>query len=128
MTFRITILFQALAVACAAVCVWLGVRAYNRRERWAKWTLALAAGLPVLYLSSFGPACWLAARLPFFDARPIPLSLVAKLYYPLVSLAEEPQGIAAPVCWYVSAFPDGDAGRHRMAIVLGIEFLPTPMP
>ena len=29
-------------VAFAAFCVWLTVRIVNRRERWAKWTLAVA--------------------------------------------------------------------------------------
>jgi hypothetical protein len=36
-----------LAVAFAASCVWLGVRDYNRRERWATWTLAGTIGLPI---------------------------------------------------------------------------------
>ena len=45
-------------VAFAAVCVWLTVRIVNRRERWAKWMLAVVVGLPVLYVASFGPACW----------------------------------------------------------------------
>ena len=52
-----TILLPALAVA--AFCVWLGVRVVNRRERWAKWTLATVIGMPVLYVASFGPACWI---------------------------------------------------------------------
>lgn len=54
----------ALAVtgaSFAAVCVWLAVRVVNRRERWAKWTLAGVVGLPVLYVASFGPACWIPA-------------------------------------------------------------------
>jgi hypothetical protein len=46
-----------------ASCVWLGVRIVNRRERWAKWTLAAAVGLPTLYVASFGPACWISTRL-----------------------------------------------------------------
>jgi hypothetical protein len=46
-------------VAFAAVCVWLAVRIVNRRERWAKWTLAAVLVLPVLYVLSAGPACWL---------------------------------------------------------------------
>jgi hypothetical protein len=45
-------------VAYAAFCVWLSVRIVNRRERWAKWTLAVVVGLLVLYVASFGPACW----------------------------------------------------------------------
>jgi hypothetical protein len=43
-------------LAFAAFCVWLIVRVVNRRERWAKWTLAVVIGLPVVYLASFGPA------------------------------------------------------------------------
>jgi hypothetical protein len=54
------IVLPALAVAFAAFCVWLGVRVYNRRERWAKWTAVAVVGLPVLYVLSFGPACWMA--------------------------------------------------------------------
>jgi hypothetical protein len=48
-------------VAFAAVVIWLTVRVANRRKGWAKWTLALAVGLPMLYVASFGPACWLSA-------------------------------------------------------------------
>lgn len=40
-----------LGVACAAFCVWLGVRVVNRRERWPK---RLAIGLFVV-LVIFGP-------------------------------------------------------------------------
>ncbi len=57
-----TILLSTLAVAIAAFCVWLTVRIVNRRERWAKWTLASMAGVPVLYVASFGPIVWLADR------------------------------------------------------------------
>ncbi len=48
-----------LAVAFAALCVWLMVRLVNRRERWAKRTLAALVAMPVLYVASFGPACWI---------------------------------------------------------------------
>lgn len=51
-----------IGVAVAAFCVWLAVRIVNRRERWAKWTLAGAIGVPVLYCASFGPACWMTCR------------------------------------------------------------------
>ena len=52
------IFVPALAVAFAAFCVWLAVRNINRRERWAKWMLAVVIGVPVLYVASFGPAFW----------------------------------------------------------------------
>ena len=63
-----SILLPALGVAFVALCVWLGVRIINRRERWAKRTaVGLVVGLPFLYVLSFGPACWLADRGWFND-------------------------------------------------------------
>jgi hypothetical protein len=50
--------FRIIVLTLTAICLWLGVRVYNRRERWAKWTLAAVVCLPVLYIGSFGPACW----------------------------------------------------------------------
>ena len=57
-----TILIPALAVAFAAFCVWLTVRVVNRRERWAKWTMAATVVVPVLYVLSIGPAAWLSIK------------------------------------------------------------------
>jgi hypothetical protein len=51
--------------AFAAIVVWLSVRIVNRHERWAKWTLVATIALPVLYVASFGPTCWLYSRVPF---------------------------------------------------------------
>jgi len=51
-----TILLSTLAVAYAAICVWLVVRIINRRERWAKWTAVVlavtSALLTIWWLSS----------------------------------------------------------------------------
>ena len=55
-------LFSVLAVGLAAFTVWLIVRLVNKRERWAKWTLAATIATPVSYVASFGPACWLSTR------------------------------------------------------------------
>ena len=79
-----TNLVPTLAIAFVAVCVWLLVRIINRRERWAKWTLAVIAGLPVLYVASFGPACW-------WLSEPVQLSdnfvLAPEVYLPIGWLA-----------------------------------------
>ena len=53
-----TIVLLGAAVAFAALCVWLTVRIINRRERWAKRTLAAVVVVPVLYVLSIGPARW----------------------------------------------------------------------
>jgi hypothetical protein len=68
--------------AFAAFCVWLTVRIVNRHERWAKWTLAaVVAGLPVLYVLSFGAACWWASGHPDeIGIRTVP---AAWLYWPI---------------------------------------------
>lgn len=73
-----TSLLPALAVAFAGFCIWLGVRIYNWRERWAKWTAAVTLSLPVLYVLSFGPACWLTSRDPMTYDRIAP-----RIYWPI---------------------------------------------
>jgi len=50
-------------VAFAAFCVWLTVRIVNRKERWAKRMLAAVVALPLLYVLSFGPTCWICSRI-----------------------------------------------------------------
>jgi len=72
------LVLTTLAVAFAALCVWLGVRIVNRRERWAKWTLAGVIAVPALYVGSFGPACWLASH----AEGEIPM--LATVYQPLL--------------------------------------------
>ena len=55
---RLATAIPAVGVAIVALCVWLGVRFYNRRERWAKWTLVTTLiGAPVLYVVGFGAVC-----------------------------------------------------------------------
>jgi hypothetical protein len=44
-----------IGAAYAALCIWLGVRLFNRRERWAKWTAVALAIMPALYILSSGP-------------------------------------------------------------------------
>jgi O-antigen/teichoic acid export membrane protein len=53
-------LLLALGAGLGALCIWLTVRIINRRERWAKRTLAALVCLPLLYVLSFGPVCGLA--------------------------------------------------------------------
>lgn len=91
-----TLVLPALAVAFAAFCVWLAVRILNRRERWAKWTFAAVVGVPILYVMSFGPACWLAAV-------PVPIRF---------SFSEPPP---PPKDWFRIFWPIGWAGaaKHR---------------
>lgn len=57
------IAFAIFGVSYAAFSIWLTVRIFNKRERWAKWTLAtMIVGLPLLYVLSFGPAYWITRQ------------------------------------------------------------------
>jgi hypothetical protein len=78
-----------IAVGLAALSIWLGVRIYNRRERWAKWTLTLVVALPVLYAASFGPAIRAYHHNPTHEAY----AMVVKWYRPfLIIVGRSPAG------------------------------------
>ena len=51
-----------LTTGVAAFFLWLTLRIINRRERWAKRTLAALVGTLALYVLSIGPACWVSSR------------------------------------------------------------------
>jgi hypothetical protein len=70
-------------IAFAAFCVWLTVRIVNRRERWAKRTLAGVVGVPMLYVASIGPACWISSWTGFGSR------LVSRTYQPVIEIARD---------------------------------------
>jgi hypothetical protein len=82
------LLLLTLSIAFTAFCVWLAVRIVNRRERWAKRMLAAIVATPVLYVVSFGPACWISSRLD------LGASLVTAVYGPVVKKVPIPSVIA----------------------------------
>jgi apolipoprotein N-acyltransferase len=73
--------------AHGAFTMWLSVRVINRRERWAKWMLVAAIGLPVLYVLSFcilvwiGPNSWMSDGVRRF---------LGWLFLPLIKKVMEP--------------------------------------
>ena len=97
-----------LAVALAAFCIWLTVRLVNRREKWARRTLAgLLVGMPVLYVVGFGPAIWLTK----LDDPWAPQT--AAIYWPLGrAVVDAPSVIREPLAWYAGLFaqPCADFG------------------
>lgn len=95
------ILLPGLAVAFAALCVWLSVRIVNRRERWAKRTAwALAFGLPVLYVASFGPACWISSYV-LDEGDDSEARTVSTIYEPILCLSwRGPSLVKESLTWY----------------------------
>src|SRR5262249_17764059 len=86
-------------VAFAALCVWLTVRIVNRRERWAKRTLAAAIiGVPVLYVATFGPACWITSQLQYGNYA------VSAFYKPLVGICWKGLDPFGALRWYARIF------------------------
>jgi hypothetical protein len=84
-----------LGVAFAALCVWLAVRSINRKERWAKWTLAAVTILPTLYVLSSGPAIWMSGgeeRMPEW---------LLTMYWPLRLIPDGPEFIEDAFIWYL---------------------------
>jgi hypothetical protein len=105
-----TIGLPALAASFAAFCVWLAVRIVNRRERWAKRTLAIVLfGTPALYVLSFGPACWFAkpprqefSSIETWNYSPSPYAVAPRIYWPLGWLiANGPEPLRRSLLWYV---------------------------
>jgi hypothetical protein len=84
----------AMTVAVAAFFVWMSVRVFNRWDRRAtKPVIGLIASLPILYVLSFGPACWLNER-GYLSAGEM-----VDLYRPIISLASD-ERLPPPLEWY----------------------------
>src|SRR5579871_3835383 len=100
----IEVVLAALGVAFAAFAVWLAVRIINRRERWAKrLAIGSTACLPLLYVLSFGPACWFCLR---YGAGGEAVHVV---YRPLIHLGSLPEGqrdnpgpLPRAILWYAN--------------------------
>lgn len=99
------IVLPALAVAFTAFCVLLTVRIVNRREWWAKQTLAAVVGLPAVYIASFGPACWINERLG------VGMNAISIVYDPIIRLASNDIRVRRPVQKYATI------GSRRFSII-----------
>jgi len=97
-------------VSFAAFCIWLAIRIFNRRERWAKWMLAAAVvGVPALYVFSSGPTRTVAFHKSSITAtNPGVTFFMAdewwlNLYEPLIWVSQQSWG--TPLNWYWERFP-----------------------
>jgi hypothetical protein len=114
-----SIIVPTLAVAFAALCVWLGVRVYNRRERWAKWALGVLVGLPVLYVGSFGPACW-------WLSHPLSNDGFAGNITDTDTDPHAPR-IFRPIGWTIAYGPEWLSGALRWYALMGTETVVLPI-
>ncbi len=117
--------WEFVGAAYAAACIWIGVRLFNRRERWTKWTAVAVAITPLLYVLSSGPLTIVA-----FSTRIRQESVILPdgttrvgvagetslgrwfpiAYAPLLWASEHEWG--DPVFWYGELFPNRQAAEE----------------
>jgi hypothetical protein len=100
------------AVVFAALCVWLTVRIVNRKERWAKWTLAATLAAPVLYVASFGPACWIYSRTWDSESWWVwkAWETANRIYYPILQQWDGSGPVSRTLDWYGNLFSAAEVG------------------
>jgi len=74
----------------------------KRKKRVWPWIVALVISLPVVYVASFGPGCWIAGRIPGMSQR------LLVIYRPLDRAAWDlPDSVSESLDWYGGLFlPD----------------------
>ena len=82
----------------------------ERNKALGQWTAALLIGMPVLYVASFGPACWYWSR--HHEERPGHMrssELFERAYLPIWWCASrEPRLLAPIISWYATlGMPEG---------------------
>jgi hypothetical protein len=77
------------------------------------WLVAVLIWLPVLYVASFGPACWLVDRDWSYA------STTASVYWPVVRLAYSgPDWIKRPIQWWTSVGTEDGISEQPFVIDL----------
>ncbi len=114
----VCLMWGVIGAGYAAIWIWLGVRLFNRRERWLKWTSAALVLTPVLYVLSSGPLTMVAFRTHVtYSSATLPdgrtgVQAAAETsvgkwfpiaYAPLFWASEQEWG--DPVFWYWELFP-----------------------
>ncbi len=71
-------------------------------ERWAKWTLATTIGLPVLYVASFGPACWVTSQ-DYIVGETVTTNRALIVYFPLArAIVNDPDTRYRWLVWWMT--------------------------
>jgi hypothetical protein len=84
-----------LGMLAAAFGVWLPVRMINRRPGWTKRMVISATTVALIYVLSFGPACWMTKSEYTRFAPPV--------YFPMGwACANLPRPIPEIIVWYAT--------------------------
>ena len=85
----------------------------DRKKPLWPWIAALLIGLPVLYVLSFGPACWTKAR----SSGPSSVPRLAIVYVPVGWVGtHSPDWLRRTICWYAHV-----GMPRRSAVVLPVD-------
>jgi len=102
--YWVIIFYSSVPVIFMAVLIWLTVRVINRRERWAKWSLAATLSMPMLYLASWPPVARLSAWLDSHGLLPDAMQgVMAIVYYPagFTVNGNPPAWLRDAMIWYL---------------------------
>ncbi len=93
-----------MGVTFVASAIWLAVRIFNRREKWAKRAAVALVVLFACYPLSIGPVCWIKTRHPTFYVGDANFwDEVNSFYSPILRVwCNAPDAIQGPIDWYVN--------------------------
>jgi len=111
------LILSALGAAYTAFVIWLTVRIINRPDRRHRRLVALAIGLPLLYVLSFGPAAVL------IDRHLLPRRATFRFYKPLLWNATEHDW---PMAQYMRAWGIHQGWLRVQAYAIFIKDWPWP--
>ena len=73
----------------------------DRKKPLWPWIVGLLIGLPVLYVASFGPACWISSRIGAHKGFVV--DAVQLVYQPVLRLGVEgPDSVRRGIEWWVT--------------------------
>jgi hypothetical protein len=81
----------------------------ERKKPLWPWIVALLIGLPVMYVASFGPACWWFSKEPITAIDPFAETVpaVARAYWPIGWSAKYgPSVVRNSIAWYATLFSE----------------------
>ena len=122
--YWVIIFYCTVPAVFMAVLIWLTVQVTNRRERWAKWSLATTLSMPILYLASWPPMARLCEWLDSHGLIPDAMtSVMWVVYYPagFTANGNPPAWVKDTMIWYLGIW-GGDLPTTVMLPALAVAF------
>jgi|GEM_PF-1665285 len=102
--YWVVVFYISAPAIFTSVFIWLVVQVMNRRDRWAKWSLAAMLSMPILYVASWPPVARLSTWLDSHGFFPDALQgVLAIVYYPagMTVNGPAPAWLRNAMIWYL---------------------------